>query len=141
MVEANPMALRMLPEQCRQEAELVLAAVRGDGRSLAFSPLRDDPEFAREAVCCSAAALEFVPEPFKDRELVLQAVCYDGRALRFAPELQTDGEVVMKAIESSPEAMLFAGGMSSEWCSVEVFARFSLFRPESWSKHVWSRSR
>ena len=101
----------------------MLAAVKGDGRSLAFSPLRDDSDFAREAVCRSAAALEFVPEALKaDRELVLQAVCHDGRALRFAPQLQRDGEVVMKAVESAPEALLFAGGMSferaSEWLDV-----------------------
>ncbi|CAK9044553.1 Uncharacterized protein SCF082_LOCUS25294 [Durusdinium trenchii] len=111
MIRANAMTLRMLPERCRHDKDLVLAAVSGDGRCLALSALQDDVDFAREAVCCSAEALQFVPQELKaDFSLVLDAVSADGRALRFASShLRSERCVALAAVRSRAEAMAFAG--------------------------------
>lgn len=111
MIRANPMALRMLPERCRHDPDMVLAAVSGDGRCLSLSSLQQDEDFVREAVCCSAEALQFAPEPLKaDFDLVVSAVSADGRALRFAaPELRSDRQVALAAVEGCAGAMAHVG--------------------------------
>ncbi|CAE7942597.1 Vwa8 [Symbiodinium necroappetens] len=113
ILRANPLALRLLPEQFRSDRSFVLAAVTGDGRSLAFAAveLRCDTGFATQAVRANPDALEFVPEHLKaDRDFVAIALANDGRALRFASaQLRDDRELVLSSVQQNSAAMAFAG--------------------------------
>ncbi|OLQ07812.1 von Willebrand factor A domain-containing protein 8 [Symbiodinium microadriaticum] len=125
ILRANPLALRLLPEleQFRSDRSFVLAAVTGDGRSLAFAAVElcCDTGFATQAVRANPDALEFVPEHLKaDRDFVAIALANDGRALRFASaQLRDDRELVLSSVQQNSAAMAFAG-RSLRYVSAEL---------------------
>lgn len=105
-------ALACVPAELRADRQLVMAAVRQNGRALEFAAteLQMDSEVARLAVQQDGSALEFAPEALRaDRELVLEAVSSECSALQFAAEhLRADPEVVLTATAGSGEMIEYA---------------------------------
>ncbi len=128
-------------EELRGDFEVVLEAVKRDGRALehASDKLRGDRDLVIAAVRTSCDVLQYASEEFcGDREVILEAVRLDDNALSFATaelrgdkefvleavrrngfvlldasaELRSDKEVVLEAVRQQPEAW--------QWASVEL---------------------
>eukprot|EP00933_Yihiella_yeosuensis_P005013 TRINITY_DN109430_c0_g1_i1.p1 TRINITY_DN109430_c0_g1~~TRINITY_DN109430_c0_g1_i1.p1 ORF type:complete len:256 (+),score=57.23 TRINITY_DN109430_c0_g1_i1:152-919(+) len=125
------------PEHIRSDREVILAAVRHNGRALEFASggLQADAEVVLNALeedsfACNYIAEELwatrevvlaavrrrgialrhaVAELLGDREVVLAAVARDGLALQYASaNLRSDYEVVLAAVEENGEALQYA---------------------------------
>ena len=107
---------RVALDSFQQDREIVLAAVKQNGRSLQFAPeeLRRDSEIVLAAVKQNGGAFEYAPEQLQeDRKFVLAVVKLNGGALQYASEvLQQDREVVLAAVKQNHDAL--------EWASEEL---------------------
>ena len=92
----DPTALAFASDKLKRDRDVVLAAVKQDGRLLMYvvPPIQNGP----------------IPNAFKsDRELLLTAVQTYGRALRWASdELKNDWKLVLAAVENDPVALASA---------------------------------
>ena len=93
------------------DGELLLAAVRKDGRALQYASaeLQADRGLVLAAVRKDGRALQYASAELQaDRELVLAAV-RNGRALKYASaELQADRELVLAAVRKNGRALKYA---------------------------------
>jgi len=101
--------LQDAPGELKADKEIVMTAVRCNGRSLEHCAdcMRCDREVVLAAVAQDGIALKFVNESLRgDREVVLQAVSHSGGALHWASdELKADREVVMRAVKKEGSAL------------------------------------
>jgi len=104
--------LRELPEECRDDAETVLAAARWrvGALELATERLRGQRAFILTAIREQVSALQYASEELRsDPALVLTAVGLDTSALGFAGQkLRSDPAVVLAAVKRDGLALQFA---------------------------------
>jgi hypothetical protein len=130
-------ALENASAALREDKEVILAAVNGNGLALEYASeaLRADREVAVAAVNTKSNALRYVSETLKEdkkfllavvkkfvvvliwgnealranREFVLAAVKQNGLALEYASEaLSSDREVVLAAVKQNGDSLLYA---------------------------------
>lgn len=96
----------------RADKDVVLAAVKKDGRNLQYASkkLQSDKEVVLAAISNYGKALQYASRKFRlDKEIVLAAVSNDGMALRYASQkLKSDIEVVFVAVQNNRDALMFA---------------------------------
>mmetsp|Transcript_29981 Transcript_29981/g.54621 ORF Transcript_29981/g.54621 Transcript_29981/m.54621 type:complete len:318 (+) Transcript_29981:159-1112(+) len=101
--------LQDAPAELKADKEIVMNAVRCNGRSLEHCAdcMQSDREVVLAAVAQDGIALKFVHESLRgDREVVLQAVSHSGGALHWASdEMKADREVVMRAVRKEGGAL------------------------------------
>jgi hypothetical protein len=102
-----PFTLQYAPKKLREDKDVVLAAVKKNGRALEFASkeLRADPEVVSAAVRQDGCALQCASKELQgDREIVLAAVSESNWALEYASkELQEDrDDFLLDAVECNP---------------------------------------
>ena len=104
--------LEFLPEEIRNDADVILAATRKHGWALSFASqcLRANKDIVLTAVKNDGSALlHAAAELCADKEVVLTAVTNFGNAIMSASsELQADCEVVLAAVADTSEALAHA---------------------------------
>jgi len=109
----------IIPEALREDREVVLAAVKKNGRSLEYAEggLRADREVVLAAVKQYGQALQFAEGGLEaDREVVLAALQQNGLAICYAEGcLRADSEVVLAAVKQNAWAICYAeGGLDAD---------------------------
>lgn len=100
----NEMNLVTVLDAIKNDRDLVMEAVRRNGRDLEFASwdLRKDRDVVMEAVSQCGMALKFASKALQDdREIVMKAVTgpRSGSAIRYASEaLRNDKEIVIAAV-------------------------------------------
>ena len=108
----NGRALEFAGEELRGDFDLVLLAVRQHGCALQYADvhLRASEFLVLTAVETHGAAFKYATEPLRqDRAFVLKAVTINGMALQFASaELRRDREVAQTAVRDNTNAKKYA---------------------------------
>ena len=102
-VQENGFALECASEELRGDRDVVLEAVKQDGRALSASKeLRNDREIVLAAMEQNWQALRYASGALlSDRDFMLAAMQQDWRALYYASEeLQNDRDFIVKAVKS-----------------------------------------
>ena len=111
-VALDDMSLHYASAELRMDKDVVLTAVKTDGRALKFASaeLRADREVVLTAISNRSLALKFASEALRaNKDVVLNAVGKDGRILRHASEdLKNDRTVVLTAIHQDAIALYHA---------------------------------
>ncbi|CAJ1348417.1 unnamed protein product [Effrenium voratum] len=99
--------LGRLPEACREDRDIVMAAVQSRGQALRFASesLQNDREVVFAAVSQDGHALKFAETFQTDRKVVLAAVLNNGLSLQHAPDFRTDLEITAAAIQEDQRAL------------------------------------
>jgi len=102
-------ALKYLPEEVRNNKEIVLVAVSNNWRALEYASeqLKNDRDVVLKAVRASGLALQYASEELRDdEEVVLTAVENEPNALFSASErLRDDKRIVLEAVRSNGWAL------------------------------------
>jgi hypothetical protein len=101
--------LQFMPEGCKSDKCLVLAAVHENGNAIQFASdeLKDDREIIMAALENDGSALYFCPDWVRDDEsLVLVAIKQSGESLQFASEkLRTNLNFMLQAVKLDAVAL------------------------------------
>lgn len=104
VVKRDGLALQNFPEW-NEEEEVVLAAVKQNGKALRFTPLRNK-KVVLEAVRQNGYAIQYVPESMRDKEMALTAVHQNGNTIIYVPPSIRDKEIVLSAVRQNGNALL-----------------------------------
>ena len=103
-VKRDGLSLQEFPEW-KEDEEVVLAAVKQNGRALRFTPLRTK-NVVLEAVRQNGFAIQYVPESMRDKEMSLEAVHKNGNTILYVPPSIRDKEVVIAAVRQNGKVIL-----------------------------------
>jgi hypothetical protein len=109
----NGLALEFVPEELKNNRELVLVAVVSNALSLQYASdmLKNDQEVLVAAAKQNILGLNFMPEELRhNRELMLALVTHVGEALSQTPneDIKNDREIVLAAVKNNGFALQYA---------------------------------
>lgn len=100
LVKIDPMALRCLSEDARQNRQLVMTAVKKCGLALQYASaeLKEDREVVKVALKESSWAYDYIPESLRlDREIAVLA--FRLHRMKLPKQLLNDKDAVVAAAE------------------------------------------
>eukprot|EP00434_Breviolum_minutum_P007974 symbB.v1.2.007031.t1/scaffold428.1/size206322/6 len=114
MEDGEGLFLREAPSEILRDREVVMAAVKQNGRALEFADetLQEDKEIVLLALEEDAQSFRFASSKLhadRDVMIVEAAVLQNGEALRYASErCQANREIVALAVENTPVALIYS---------------------------------
>ena len=108
-VSRDGMLLVLANEYLRHEKDVILTAVRQEGKALRFARFID-PEIVWNAIYQDGTALQFAGPWQNDYDIVMVAVTQNGLSLQWAsPALQDNYHIVLAALKQNNYAVVYVG--------------------------------
>jgi len=145
LVSNDGWALHTIPQEFRNDKDVVLAAIAHDGRAFQYaSPeLQNDREVVITAVTKCSLVLSLLPKQFQnDKEIVILAIQH-GAVFEYASEELRDSlEILFIAMERDTWAINYASNRLKKECEIvrsiiRQYGMSAVFSDPHWRKYYW----